>query len=80
MKKTTDIDQLCINTIRPLSLDAVQKANSGAVLLALESIGRIESTDGIPFIESKVFMHDVMRQNAYEQAKEKQRKYYELMS
>ncbi len=25
----TDIDQLCINTIRTLSLDAVQKANSG---------------------------------------------------
>ncbi|MGQ0542864.1 MAG: transketolase [Blastocatellia bacterium] len=28
-KKTTDIDTLCINTIRMLSLDAVQKANSG---------------------------------------------------
>ncbi len=28
-KKTTDIDQLCINTIRTLSLDAIQKANSG---------------------------------------------------
>jgi transketolase len=28
-KKTTGIDQLCINTIRTLSLDAVQKANSG---------------------------------------------------
>src|SRR5687767_7499096 len=28
-KKKTDIDQLCINTIRTLSLDAVQKANSG---------------------------------------------------
>src|SRR6187431_3106144 len=27
--KTTDIDTLCINTIRTLSLDAVQKANSG---------------------------------------------------
>lgn len=31
MPKTnnTDIDQLCINTIRTLSLDAIQKANSG---------------------------------------------------
>ena len=29
MKPTTDIDTLCINTIRTLSLDAVQKANSG---------------------------------------------------
>ncbi|MEK7857286.1 MAG: transketolase, partial [Acidobacteriota bacterium] len=29
MKRSTDIDQLCINTIRTLSLDAVQKANSG---------------------------------------------------
>ena len=28
-KKTADLDQLCINTIRTLSLDAVQKANSG---------------------------------------------------
>src|SRR5213075_201053 len=28
-KKKTDIDQLCINTIRALSLDAVQKAESG---------------------------------------------------
>lgn len=28
-KKKTDLDQLCINTIRTLSLDAVQKANSG---------------------------------------------------
>ena len=27
--KKTDLDQLCINTIRTLSLDAVQKANSG---------------------------------------------------
>ena len=29
LKKTTDIAQLSINTIRTLSLDAVQKANSG---------------------------------------------------
>lgn len=29
LKKSTDIDQLCINTIRTLSLDAVQKAESG---------------------------------------------------
>lgn len=29
LKKSTDIDQLCINTIRTLSIDAVQKANSG---------------------------------------------------
>lgn len=28
-KKKTDIDTLCINTIRTLSLDAIQKANSG---------------------------------------------------
>jgi len=28
-KKKIDLDQLCINTIRTLSLDAVQKANSG---------------------------------------------------
>jgi transketolase len=28
-KKTNDLDQLCINTIRTLSLDAVEKANSG---------------------------------------------------
>ncbi len=28
-KKIADIDQLCINTIRTLSLDAIQKANSG---------------------------------------------------
>jgi transketolase len=27
--KSTDLDQLCINTIRTLSLDAIQKANSG---------------------------------------------------
>lgn len=29
LKKSTNIDTLCINTIRTLSLDAVQKANSG---------------------------------------------------
>ena len=29
LKKSTDLDQLSINTIRTLSLDAVQKANSG---------------------------------------------------
>ena len=29
LTKSTDIDQLCINTIRTLSLDAIQKANSG---------------------------------------------------
>jgi len=29
MQTATDLDQLCINTIRTLSLDAVQKANSG---------------------------------------------------
>src|SRR6187455_3872098 len=28
-QKSTDLDQLCINTIRTLSLDAVQKAHSG---------------------------------------------------
>ena len=28
-KPKTDLDQLCINTIRTLSLDAIQKANSG---------------------------------------------------
>jgi len=28
-QRTTDLDQLCINTIRTLSLDAVQKAESG---------------------------------------------------
>ncbi len=28
-KKKTDLDTLCINTIRTLSLDAVQRANSG---------------------------------------------------
>ena len=28
-KAKTNIDQLCINTIRTLSLDAIQKANSG---------------------------------------------------
>jgi transketolase len=28
-KPSTDLDQLCINTIRTLSLDAIQKANSG---------------------------------------------------
>ena len=26
---TTTLDQLCVNTIRTLSMDAVQKANSG---------------------------------------------------
>ena len=25
----TDLDQLCVNTIRTLAMDAVQKANSG---------------------------------------------------
>jgi transketolase len=29
MAHTTDLDQLCINTLRTLSIDAVQKANSG---------------------------------------------------
>jgi transketolase len=29
VEKSTDIDQLCINTIRTLSIDAIQKANSG---------------------------------------------------
>jgi transketolase len=35
MAKGTDIDTLCINTIRTLSLDAVQKANSGHLGLPL---------------------------------------------
>jgi transketolase len=29
MKETKNLDQLCIDTIRTLSMDAVQKANSG---------------------------------------------------
>src|SRR5450432_1887526 len=29
LKKSTDIDQLCINTIRTLTIDAIEKANSG---------------------------------------------------
>ena len=28
-ERQTDIDELCINTIRTLSMDAIQKANSG---------------------------------------------------
>ena len=28
-ERVADIDQLCINTIRTLSIDAIQKANSG---------------------------------------------------
>ena len=28
-ERRTDIDELCINTIRTLSIDAVQQANSG---------------------------------------------------
>ena len=28
-ERRTDIDELCINTIRTLSIDAIQKANSG---------------------------------------------------
>ncbi len=27
--KSTSLDQLCVNTLRMLSIDAVQKANSG---------------------------------------------------
>ena len=29
LKAAAELDQLCINTIRTLSMDAVQKANSG---------------------------------------------------
>ncbi len=28
-QQNTEVDQLCINTIRTLSIDAIQKANSG---------------------------------------------------
>jgi transketolase len=28
-ERRTDLDELCINTIRTLSIDAIQKANSG---------------------------------------------------
>ena len=47
-KKKTDLDTLCINTIRTLSLDAVQKANSGHPgLAARNGSGGLCSVDEI---------------------------------
>ena len=46
MQKNTELDQLCINTIRTLSIDAIQEANSGHPGLPL---GR--RTDGLCFVD-----------------------------
>ena len=52
--KTTDIDQLCINTIRTLSLDAVQKANSGHPgLAAWNGAGGVCAVDKVPAAQSE---------------------------
>src|SRR5438045_5697764 len=37
MSTTSELDQLCVNTIRTLSIDAVQKANSGHPGLPLDA-------------------------------------------
>ncbi len=48
---TTDIDQLCINTIRTLAMDAVQKANSGhpGTPMALAPTAYVLWTQGLRF-------------------------------
>jgi gluconokinase len=63
-----------------MSLPDTREASSrGAVLLALETIGKIESIEKIPTPKGREFKFDKKRHTVYRKARERHEKYYELV-
>lgn len=65
---------------RDLSLPDTHEASSrGAVLLALETIGKIEAIDKLPTPKGRVFKFDKTRHEIYKQARKQQAVFYKLL-
>jgi gluconokinase len=65
---------------RNLSLPDTREASSrGAVLLALETIGKIESIEKIPTPEGRNFRADTRRRSVYKKARENHQKIYDVL-
>ncbi|CAN5525132.1 gluconokinase [soil metagenome] len=63
-----------------MSLPDVREASSrGAVLLALEMIGKIESVENIATPKGREFKFDKKRNAIYQKARERHEKYYEML-
>jgi gluconokinase len=65
---------------RNMSLPDTREASSrGAVLLALETIGKIESIEKLPTPKGREFKLDKKRHAVYKRARERHEKYYKLV-
>ena len=65
---------------RDMSLPETREASSrGAVLLALVTIGKIESIEKIPTPKGKEFKFDKKRHAVYKKARERHEKFYKLL-
>jgi gluconokinase len=65
---------------RDMSLPDTREASSrGAVLLALETIGKIESIEKIPTPKGREFKFDKKRHAVYKKARERHEKFYKLL-
>jgi gluconokinase len=65
---------------RDMSLPDTREASSrGAVLLALETIGKIDGIEKIPTPKGREFKFDKKRHAVYKKARERHEKYYDLV-
>jgi gluconokinase len=65
---------------RPLTLSTVEEASSrGAVLLALEALGKIKDVAGVAAPAGETIEHDPLRHAVYRHARERQQKFYDLL-
>jgi len=71
---------ICDVLAQNMSLPDVREASSrGAVLLALETIGRIKSIDNIATPKGREFKFDKKRNAIYKKARERHEKFYKLL-
>jgi gluconokinase len=71
---------ICDVLAQNMSLPDVREASSrGAVLLALETIGKIKSIDKIATPKGREFKFDKKRHAIYKKARERHKKFYDLL-